>query len=677
MLSSRQPPTPSQQPLLSQDQIKSELMEALGKVDYRSRLLATDKFMEKLGDMSISRPTLDALKDALKASGKNADRFFSYGLPAAIQALGGNITEQQLGQLAAIAEAVSQQASGKDAWNLLRYSLPAAIQALGGNITEQQLESVGGKLTAIAQALGENAGRVLELGLPTVIQALGGNITEKQLESVGEKLAAIAQASGKDAWHVFHNGLPAAIQALGGNITEKQLGQLAAIAQAAAGDAVAAFQSIPTLVELKSDLAPLVLLESLLGYWQGKDPANLVAGDTVETISRLAKLVWHPDQSFRSPKEDFTKRIKEWLEQDIAPVLTLPEEIKFIVDKNSKAEPYLIKNKTINSELLEKYREHFIITPQKRETALSSLAQIATLSLGNNLAPGSEAELKFIQEALKAAHAAGNLLKALKSVRALLPELTKMDLTLPSGNEPLEVRRFYQSLQNAIEGHIPETLRMWGIELDDKTKRVFIDNYLSPLKGELSKFANGNGSKERRTVQVVATKSVYDAFYDAIGENCSGQYGFELSNPIFQPLRLIEPSTGEHYGVVYALKGQVEGRPALILAGVEIRKQYAYTIKQSKFIPALMEQLGKIARHNGLEEIWTTVGGPEGENFWSDDGRISQYDVTREALCGMSEIFINLPSNEQIPFPRDFKTPIKRVLKVWSAGGVIRELEAA
>jgi hypothetical protein len=43
----------------------------------------------------------------------------------------------------------------------------------------------------------------------------------------------------------------------------------------------------------------------------------------------------------------------------------------------------------------------------------------------------------------------------------------------------------------------------------------------------------------------------------------------------------------------------------------------------------------------------------------------------------MSESFINLPLDEQIPFPRNFSTPIKRVLKVWSAGGVIRELEAA
>jgi hypothetical protein len=125
--------------------------------------------------------------------------------------------------------------------------------------------------------------------------------------------------------------------------------------------------------------------------------------------------------------------------------------------------------------------------------------------------------------------------------------------------------------------------------------------------------------------------------------------------------------------VVYALKGTVEGERALILAGVEIRKQFAYGIKQSEFIPALIGELGKIAKHNGCREIWTTVG--ERSNYWpwSDDGRISQYDVTRNALCGMGQTYKDLMAAEQIQFPRKFSRPIHRVLRVWADSGEVAE----
>ncbi|NDC38882.1 MAG: hypothetical protein EBZ48_12670, partial [Proteobacteria bacterium] len=415
------------------------------------------------------------------------------------------------------------------------------------------------------------------------------------------------------------------------------------------------------------ELPPTQVLDSVVRYLRKEDPSKLAAADTIETVFRLADLAFHKDQPFTAPKQHFAARIREWRHRDLPAVLSLPGKIKFSVQASAEeAKPYLIKDKKLQDDLFDKYRGQFMPNAEARGASLQSVSQIAQLDAANLPPAGSAEEAQFIKAALQQAAQAGNLSSALKSVRGLLPKVTGVELAPPAGDEPLAWHSFYHSLVNAFEGHIPETLASWGITLDDKTRQVCIDNYLKPVKGELRKFATGSQKKEHREVQVVATKGVYDAFYDAIGETCAGQYTFELANPIFQPLRLIDPETLEHYGVVYALKGEVEGRPALILAGVEIRKQFAYGIKQSELIPALVAELGKIAKHNGMYEIWTTVGPAKDGKAWSDDGRLSQYDVTREALCGMGTKYTDLPRSEQIQFPGKYHMPIQRVLLLWA-----------
>jgi hypothetical protein len=409
-------------------------------------------------------------------------------------------------------------------------------------------------------------------------------------------------------------------------------------------------------------------------YLRRDVPSKLIAADTIEVCVRLAELTFHEDQKFSTPKGEFGARLRQWYDRELPPVLTLPGVVKFSVrGQSQEVTPYLIKDKELVLDLLNRYRSHFEVSAEDRADRIKSLSKLAGCEDAALPPPGSKEEREFIKAALKQAAGGKHLSGALKSVRGLLPEVTGLELQLPKGDEPLSVRSFYQSLKDAFEGHIPETLKSWGIELDERTRKIFIENYLKPVQGELGKFATGSQRQEQRTVQVVATKGVYDAFYDAIGENCSGQYGFELENSIFQPLRLIDPDTGEHYGVVYALKGTVEGERALILAGVEIRKQFAYGIKQSDLIPALIGELGKIAKHNGCQEIWTTVGEARGDRPWSDDGRISQYDVTREALCGMGQTYKDLMAAEQIQFPRKFSAPIHRVLRVWADSGEIAE----
>ena len=63
----------------------------------------------------------------------------------------------------------------------------------------------------------------------------------------------------------------------------------------------------------------------------------------------------------------------------------------------------------------------------------------------------------------------------------------------------------------------------------------------------------------------------------------------------------------------------------------------------------MLQQLGSRAKHNRFHETWTTVGVMKTGKSWSDDGRISQYDVTREALCGMGEIKRDLAEGELHP----------------------------
>ncbi len=257
-----------------------------------------------------------------------------------------------------------------------------------------------------------------------------------------------------------------------------------------------------------------------------------------------------------------------------------------------------------------------------------------------------------------------------------MPGLSGVEIKEPSDDlmPAAKTHALFSTIFDFYDGHIQDWLSNNGIELGEEAQKE-IKHLLQTLEGELGKLTN-SGERERLTVKLVGTKNVYDAFYDAIGENCAGQYGFALANRKFQPIRLIDPKTRDHIGVVYALKGSVDGVPALVLAGVQIRKKYAYSIKpMGKFIEQLIDKLNEVAIENKLTGgVWTTVGPANKNNSWTDDGRIGQLDLIRNGVIELGiarsgdNSFKELDESEQIQFPPEFNGAINRVIRLSATG---------
>jgi hypothetical protein len=624
---------------------------------------------------TITEQQLLRITEFAQASGEKAADFLYHGLPAVIKALGGTITEQQLLRIAEFA-----QASGENAHAVLYYGLPAVIKALGGTITEQQLVTYGAALAEIAQGSGEKAGTALEYGLPAVIEALGGKITEQQLVTYGAVLAEIAQGSGENARTVLKYGLPAVIEALGGTITEQQLvtygAALAEIAQGSGEKAGAVLQyGLPAVIAALRQHSPTMILAAFVRQYAGNSDLGTPIPDdltyAVEISAKLIPLVFGEDQKFETPKREFAARFAKWLTKEAAPVLTLPGAgIQFTVKGKAEAQDAwrLVPGRSIDSGLLNRLGSHFApLSDAKRQDRVASLLTLAKVAKPAVLpAPGSEQEKDLIFKTLGTINDQQTLQRALKTLRPLLPELTGVTIPKIGADPTLEqIHSFLTAVRVNFNGHIPEALRAKGITIEAETWRVVFANFTRPIVGELDKLRL-SADREQKTIKLVATKGIYDAFYDAIGENCAGQYGFALEELNFQPIRLIDPETNNHYGVVYVLKGRVDGNPALILAGVEIRKKYAYSISQTELIPKLIAALKQVAEHNKITGgVWTTVGKATEDATWSDDGRIAQYDVVRNALVKPGIAAFGDPRElEQIEFPPKFPETISQVVRV-------------
>lgn len=69
-------------------------------------------------------------------------------------------------------------------------------------------------------------------------------------------------------------------------------------------------------------------------------------------------------------------------------------------------------------------------------------------------------------------------------------------------------------------------------------------------------------------------------------------------------------------------------------------------------MPKLIEQLGLVAKENGLREIWTTT----------DSTRLAQYDVTRDAVMDLSKGSVRTSGG--IQFPSHYH-PATNFAKLW------------
>jgi hypothetical protein len=69
-------------------------------------------------------------------------------------------------------------------------------------------------------------------------------------------------------------------------------------------------------------------------------------------------------------------------------------------------------------------------------------------------------------------------------------------------------------------------------------------------------------------------------------------------------------------------------------------------------MPKLIEQLGSVAKENGLKEVWTTT----------DSTRLAQYDVTRNAVMALSKGSVRTSGG--IQFPSHYN-PATNFAKLW------------
>ncbi|MBU0635890.1 hypothetical protein KKE06_02580, partial [Candidatus Micrarchaeota archaeon] len=507
------------------------------------------------------------------------------------------------------------------------------------------------------------ASDTLRYSLPATINALGNRMTTEKLREAGKEITEIAKAAGTNASYTLRYSLPATINALGNALTVADLRKYGIVVGAREGilrNAVFSISALPKeqIIEVLNDFSKIQ--KRALELVKGK-PIQDSAIDRLVVRSMVG--VDDPDNKFGDSKENFDARWKQWVEKNIPPAIVAKNRSFPVTGNFEVTETRLVREKKLNSSFVSSLNRRLVFPSENLQaTILTQLAARTGMKYQENFS--KEQKNEFVLNVLKSIQNNPQEFDSiLRMALPLLPTATGMNFTHLTENPSLEQSQsFLRDAKVFLGVHLPETLSNQGFSSQavERVKNVFS---VERIGSELNKFAKKRTS-EKILVRLETTKNVKDAFYDALGQNCICRYGFELERPDFQPIRLTHSETGEQLGVVYALKASINNNPCMILAGIEPAKRFAYAVNTTQFINGLLNNLKVMADENGLtggvySNMWKNEHGET-----SDDGRIAQYDIIREAIKKQAKQTIDLKRNEQIQFPKEFGQPIQYVWRL-------------
>ncbi len=365
------------------------------------------------------------------------------------------------------------------------------------------------------------------------------------------------------------------------------------------------------------------------------------------------------DNGFEDSRNDFSKRWKQWAGKSIPVAITVSGASFRVKSTAEVTVPTLIGGKRLDTNAIQNvYRRILSPTTNLEVTILQGLSQLSGIPFDEKMT--EKKRNAFVVESLQSVGTRStDFTKAVTMAMPLLPRVTGMTIPVIAEQPSIpDLRSFLDAAKVFFDVHLPEVLQSYGVATTvvQAAKTRFP---IQQLDTELGKFAKGKATQEE-TIALQSTKNAVDAYYDALGQNCICRYGFELERENFQPIRMVHPKTGEQFGVIYALKEKVNGKPSLVLAGVEPRKRFAYTVNTTQFMRGLLDNLAKVAQANGLTGgVYTNVG-----KGGVDDGRIAQYDIIRNALQREQKEYVELSRGERIQFPKGFNEPIKYLWKL-------------
>ncbi len=538
------------------------------------------------------------------------------------------------------------QASKENAPYVLEYSLPKAIEAMGNRFNVDMLK----EMTLIAQSTKENARYVLEYSLPKAIEAMGNRFNVDMLK----EMTLIAQSTKENARYVLGNSLPKAIEAMGNRFNVEKLREFGAWVEGlppallAGVSSLSAFESEDVL----AIIAQSAKMRSRLEHFRGVGFAENTPTD--KFVVRALTGVDDPDNGFDDSRQSFNTRWNRWSGETNPPAMIARDASFRMKAAAGVTVPTLISGKKLDVNTLQSiYRRTVPPTGNLEVSILQELSKLSGVTFEESFSEKKRDD--FVIQSLRAVGTRSDeFTRAVMMALPLLPRVTGMSLPgLSSDPNVAEARAFLDASKVFFDVHLPEVLQSYDVKpgaVQTAKERFPINS----INSELGKFAKGKATQEQ-TIELKATKTVLDAFYDALGQNCICRYGFELDRPDFQPIRLVDPKTNEHFGVVYALSGVVNGVPSMIVAGIEPKKRFAYAVNSGQFMKGRLDNLEKIAKLNGLTGgVYSNVG-----KNGADDGRVAQYDVTRNAIQRESKGYLELARKEQIQFPKEFNQPIK------------------
>lgn len=278
-------------------------------------------------------------------------------------------------------------------------------------------------------------------------------------------------------------------------------------------------------------------------------------------------------------------------------------------------------------------------------------------------------ELPALRRALQ--HTSDKAVEKLNDLSPLLPQLLRLKMpTVPDNDAPPdELHSFYVTFRDMVlEPLCTEALPYETRDAHFKNfaagtnrdSKILLLDLLTKVSQELSKFKVYATYQGTRQVAMAISKGPLDAFYGELGDCCANKnYECELERPDFQPVRLFDPKTSEQLGEIYVFTGKVDGHPALIVAGVLPRRNFAESVSKEALVRELIEGLKEVAAENGyvdshgLPAVYTNAGGP---TWGQADGRIAQiYQlhkiIRRLTLPEHQERAILLEDSEVIAFP--------------------------
>lgn len=255
----------------------------------------------------------------------------------------------------------------------------------------------------------------------------------------------------------------------------------------------------------------------------------------------------------------------------------------------------------------------------------------------------------------------------LNDITPLLPNLLKLALPyVPENNaSPGKLRPFYEiCLDMVLEPLCSEALpygyseRLTNAAIPES--KILLLDLRSKVKHELSKFKVNATYRGTRQIAMAISKGPLDAFYGELGDCCANtHYECELERPDFQPVRLFDPNTFEQVGVNYTFTRMVDGHPALIVAGILPKRDFANSVSKEELVKEVVKGLKAIALENGLVDshgvpaVYTNTGGP---NWGRADGRIAQmyelHKIIRQlTIAEHQQQATQLDGNQVIAFP--------------------------